>query len=214
MDISNSVTERISIRDDIILIDGIKKAVRKKAQEVEKFRESGNGVIRIRILAESEKADHWLGGKGKFKDFEDPDIANYEFEFAITPGGRDIVTGTWDGVKQQVSCYGYSALKIAHCALAIEQGKGQISGLDLETPYLKEDNGFGPEYGALCVPVLRKSKPFCKIFVCVSGADSEDDLKCAIPAIKVIKGFFESMKYGCFKVELPRIPQELRYLLQ
>lgn len=171
------------------LVKQIREVVRKKAQEIPKFREEGNGAIRILAYPECEEADTWLGGLGNFSKHP-YDIPDYEVTFAITSGGSRVITGIWGGVKQKVDCYAFSALKIAHCSLAQDLGYNLLSGLDLGDPHLTEDNGYGPYYGALCVEVSKHQERFCGIYVCVSGADSKDDLKCAFKAVEVINNFF------------------------
>ena len=187
----------------------IRDVVRDKAQEIPKFREgSGGGAIRILAYPACREADDWFGGLGDFS--KTPyDIPDYEVTFAIKTGGSRVTTGVWDGVEQRVDCYGYSALKIAHCSLAQDLGVGLLSGLNLHKPHLTEDNGYGPYLGALCVEVNWTNgdniiKPFCGIYVCVSGADSADDLRCAIAAIEVIKEFFTD-KDG-FTINAPGFP--------
>lgn len=207
------------------LVKKIRDAVRERAQEIPKFRTSGNGAIRILAYPCRSDADVWLGGLSDFSRDErgigKDDIVDYEHTFAITPGGSRVITGVWDGVEQKVDCYAYSALKIAHCSLVQDKGAGLISGLDLGDPYLTEDNGYGPHFGAICAEVKLFSVnydgrgevdgfseiDFCGIYVCVSGADSKDDLKCAAAAIDVIREFFER-EGGQFRVKAPELPSE------
>lgn len=187
------------------LVANIRDAVREKAQEIELFKTTGNGCIRILAFPLCKDADNWLGGMSDF-DLDKPDVADYEYSFAITSRGSRVITGVWDGVKQDCDCYAFSALKIAHCARAVGKGAGMISGLDLGDPNLTTDNGYGPHRGAVCVKVRRcdysankqrtiikkTSTDWCEFYVCVSGADSEDDLVCASVAIGVIEDFFET----------------------
>lgn len=189
------------------LVKQIREVVREKAQEIPKFREEGNGAIRILAYPECEEADTWLGGLGDFSK-RPYDIPDYEATFAITSGGSRVITGIWDGVEQTVDCYAFSALKIAHCSLAQDLGYNLLSGLDLDDPHLTEDNGYGPYYGALCVEVRKERSRFCGIYVCVSGADSKDDLKCAFEAVGVIEKFFaeEPMEYELKTPEPPVFP--------
>ena len=204
------------------LVRRIRDGVRKKAQEIPKFRDEGNGAIRILAYPCCKEADDWFGGLsnfareyGKYIDPTDTvkvgkdDIVDYEYTFAITAGGSRVMTGVWDGVEQKVDCYAYSALKIAHCSHTQDLGVGLISGIDLNDPYLTEDNGYGPHLGALCVEVTRGNTPldFCGIYVCVSGADSRDDLKCAFVAVDIIKEFFAS-EADKFKFNIPEFPTE------
>lgn len=201
------------------LVRRIRFAVREKAQEIPKFRNEGNGAIRILAYPCCKEADVWLGGLSVFGRELNPftgttrgsnDIVDYEHTFAITAGGSRVMTGVWDGVEQRVDCYAYSALKIAHCSRAQDLGAGLISGIDLNDPYLTEDNGYSSHLGALCVEVMRGHTPsdFCGIYVCVSGADSKDDLKCAFAAVDVIKEFFAS-ETDKFKFNIPEFPAEL-----
>ncbi|MBR6964778.1 hypothetical protein IKH83_00485 [Candidatus Saccharibacteria bacterium] len=59
------------------LADEIRTVVREKAKEVEIFRESGNGCIRVLAFPLCKEADNWLGGLSDF-DHEKPDVADYE----------------------------------------------------------------------------------------------------------------------------------------
>jgi len=202
------------------LVKRIRDAVRKKAKDIPKFRDEGNGAIRILAYPGCKEADNWLGGLSDFVNPCDPfaaeskkrdDITDYEHTFAITPGGSRVITGIWDGVKQDVDCYAFSALKIAHCSRAQDLGLGLLSGIDMNDPNITEENGYGPYSGALCVEVMRKvsstsSTNFCGIYVCVSGATSAEDLECALVAVDVIKEFFED-ESGDFEFNAPEIPE-------
>lgn len=200
------------------LVTQIRDAVRKKAQEVPVFKKTGNGAIRILAYPLCKEADEWLGGLSDFSDPENPDIVDYEHTFAISAGGSRVITGVYDGVEQTVDCYAFSALKVAHCSRAQDLGAGLVSGLDLNNPYLTEDNGYGPYKGALCVEVWKRNQTFeatevalheryFGIYVCVSGADSEDDLKCAKVGVEAICEFFsEPVRLGYspnFKLTVP-----------
>lgn len=183
------------------LVIDIRDAVREKAKNVPKFVESGNGAIRILAYPLNKDADKWLGGFGEFNRRFNPnagvgigynDIPDYELTFAITPGGSRVIKGVWDGVEQTVDCYAFSALKIAHCSRAQDEGAGLCSGLKLEAENLTPDNGYGPYRGAICIEITQNQglKDYCLIYVCVSGADSADDEKCAAAAIPVVEKFF------------------------
>lgn len=200
--------------DKKVLIRDIIKVVRERAKEIPKFAK-GNGAIRILIHPYCEEADDWAGGLSEFRT-KKPDVVDYEFTFHIKPGGSHIITGVWDGVKQRVNCYAYSALKIADCAFAAVKRKGALSGLKLGFRHHTEDNGFGPYPGALCVTIWEPNydrmtahepdlKKFCRIYVCVSGADSKDDLYCAWPAIIKIISFFRN-EDNRFEIEVPNGP--------
>lgn len=210
------------------LVKEIRDVVREKAQEIPKFRESGNGAIRILAYPLCREADEWLGGLSTFGS--DPaskdDIVDYEYTFAITSGGRRVITGKWDDDTelQTVDCYAYSALKIAYCSRVQDEGAGLSSGVDLKIPHLTEDYGYAAHPGAICAEILQRKgdlaiddssepstpverDPFCLIYVCVSGADSEDDEKCAMSSIGTICEFFANetapSSYKQFMVRVP-----------
>ena len=190
----------------------IRDTVREKAQEIPKFRDEGNGAIRILVYPLCKAADVWMGGMGDFDKEGSPDIPDYEVTFAITSGGSRVIRGVWDGVEQKCDCYAYSAMKIAHCSRAQDVGAGLLSGLELNDPDLTDDNGYGAHRGALCVEVgvrdiCGRLSEFCGIYVCVSGADSEDDLECAFTAVPKIEEFFRNKAEETVRFEL-RVPSE------
>ncbi|MBO7560910.1 hypothetical protein J6T21_02660 [Candidatus Saccharibacteria bacterium] len=170
------------------LVLKIRDAIREKAKEVEKFKK-GNGAIRILFYPLCTEADQPLGGMSSYSDNTN-DIVDYEYTFAIAPGGSRKITGVWDGLEQMVDCYAFSALKIAHCSRVQDLGLGLRSGIDIGIPDAKEDNGYGPYPGAICFEVKKNDRPYLYLFVCVSGADSEDDLKCALVATNVVSEYF------------------------
>jgi hypothetical protein len=206
----------------LTLVRKIAEAVRKKAQEIPEFKETGNGCIRICAYPCVMEAENWIVGHSyweedgyhcglssnfipeKFKD-----IVDYEYTFAITPGGSRVIERDWGGKKINIDTYAFSALKIAHCSRAEDKGIGQMSGLDLEEDFLNEENGYGPYKGAISVQIKKmlpelvrkegelvpeevwKNNIFYGIYVCVSGASDEEDLECAAVAIDVIKEFHE-----------------------
>ena len=199
------------------LVESIRDAVRKSAMDVPVFREDGNGCIRILFYPCCKEADDQFGGLSKF-GADGSDIADYEFAFAITPGGsRVIAADTDDGGECKVDCYAFSAMKIAHCSHAQDVGAGLLSGI-VDDPSLTEDCGYGPYPGALCVEVKRvkttsdtdgfrsyeDESDYCGIYVCVSGASSSEDLHCAAVAIDVIEDFFK-YETGCYRIVAPNI---------
>lgn len=193
------------------LVKQIRDAVRKKAQAIPIFRDSGNGCIRILAYPCCEAADSWLGGLSNFES-ETPDIVDYEHTFTITPKGSRVITVTEDGVRQKVDTYAYSAMKIAHCSYSQDEKGCLLSGV-IKGPYLNESNGYGPHLGALCVEITQSShRPgepcnFCGIYVCVSGASSKEDLECTFAAVRVIRDFFaDEWDDGFFGVNVPESP--------
>lgn len=199
------------------LVFGIMKAVREAAQEIPKFRDEKNGACRILIYPCCKDADDWLGGLSKITD-EVEDIMDYEWTAAITEGGSRVVKIVEDGKEYEIDCYAYSALKIAHCSRAQDEDAGLLSGLELKADYLVEENGYGPYRGALCVEVTDRRventpadgerkivrRPFCGVYICVSGAESDEDLKCAMAGVPAIKDFFTAWSYS-FSFKEPEI---------
>ena len=180
------------------LIYKIVTEVRTEAMKVPKFRDSRNGAIRICASPKTKRADDCIGGLGVFDRvvLEDGcysvnDTPYYEWTYSIMPGGSCTITGVWDGVKQTVNCFAFSALKIAHCMKAQEEGAGFRSGLKLKrSKYLTPDNGYGPYSGAIVFEIKDGEKnDFLYLYVCVSGVDSADDEKCAAAAIPVVSDF-------------------------
>lgn len=180
------------------LVRRIRDGVREKAQEIPKFSDEGNGVIRILAYPCCKEADDWFGGLsnfareyGKYIDPTDTvkvgvdDIVDYEYTFAIAPGGRR-------------------------------------SGIDLKIPHLTEDYGYANHPGALCIKINTRmasiksrntggadiESPFCLLYVCVSGADSKDDQKCALASIEVVREFF--LNEGHFHLNIPNVSDEER----
>ena len=198
------------------LVKDIRDAIRAKAQDVPKFRDEGNGCIRILFYPCCKEADEHFDG---LSDFRFGDIVDYESTFAITPGGSRIITdSTTDGGECRVDCYGYSAMKIAHCSHAQDIDAGLLSGI-VDDPSLTEECGYGPHLGALCVEVKRINTTwdtngivssdfeydYLNIYICVSGADSLSDLRCAFEAIDAIIDFFASEPYS-YKFISPPFP--------
>ena len=88
----------------------------------------------------------------------------------------------------------------------------RITKSRLNDPDLTDDNGYGAHRGALCVEVgvrdiCGRLSEFCGIYVCVSGADSEDDLECAFTAVPKIEEFFRNKAEETVRFEL-RVPLE------
>ena len=152
------------------LVRSIRDVVRKKAQEIPVFKESGNGAIRILAYPLCKEADDWLGGLSEFRpshqsfdsflakgwDDRPDDIVDYEHTFAITSGGSRVITynSSEDGGREvKCDCYAFSAMKIAHCSRAQDLGLYLSSGMDLDDPDCVEENGYGPYKGAMCAEV-------------------------------------------------------------
>lgn len=188
----------------------IRDAIQLKVKDYPIFAKRGGGAIRISFYPFCKEADDWLGGLGQYMDmmnrfngklFQRRNSPCYEFVFGVTPGKGMVITDVWDNEWQQVSCYGYSALKIAHAYRAAYEGKEYCSGIDLGIPYLVEENGYAAHPGALGFIIKYKGSFFFDIAVCVSGATSEEDKECVAAAIRVVEDLFANEKD--FAVVLP-----------
>lgn len=200
------------MKDKKELLLRIRDAVRQEATKIDGFK---NGAIRMTLQPIAEEADLWIDGIGDFEQFFNPitrtnegynDIPRYETCIPITPGGSFVIRWKDEetGEEMDVDTYAFSALKIAYLSRVVEKGKGMASSTMLDEPNLTEDNGFGKYPGALCVKVNRECAipvsvrnrsyveniPYLYVFVCVSGAKSEEDEQCAKASIDVIKEFF------------------------
>lgn len=203
------------------LLKSIRDAVRKEAQKIPKFRDEGNGCIRVTFCPCCPDADEWLGGLSEWTQAyggawlsNKKDIVEYEHVFTITHGGSHTMVGDWGNGPEKVNCYGYSALKVAHCSLARKRGVALKSGVDLGDKDLTEDNGWSAHYGAICLEIKKKHdkewRDYCRIYVCVSGADQLEDLQCAKAAIGEVKKYFYAKDYGkgVWLVAGPRFAEE------
>ena len=205
----------MSLGEPRCLIKAILEPVRIKAKEIPVFRRTKNGAVRICIYPLCAEADKWLGGLSNFGDLT-RDIVDYEVVYAILPGGSRVINVFEHGRNMTVDCYSYSALKVADCSLAHSLGIGMRSGLNFIRKGRTEKYGYAAHRGALCV-VVKKVKydtvdgepsveydDYCIVYVCVSGAKSDEDYACALEAISPIKDFFlEAGGMWAFSYEEP-----------
>ena len=168
-------------------------AVRKEARKVPRFVETKEGCIRITAYPECLEAHEWLGGSGKFSKH---DIQDIESTYPILPGGTRVARFVNDdGTVDIVDTYAVTAMKIAQLSYVQDKGEllsgGKHEGLELE-------NGFACWKGAICCEITVCQKidgrftetPFCCIYVAVSGATEDEDLRVAMAATKVIEDCF------------------------
>ena len=183
------------------LLKNIRDAARTKAEEIPKFQ--GRGCIRVTAVPCKKAADIWLGG---LSDFDHSDRTEYEHVFSIVPGGTH--TAIFNG--ERINTYVYSALKVAQCSLARKQGAGLCSGSMLpgvDNSDLTEENGWSTCYGALCVEIKDSlGEDFARIYISVSGADEEDDLKCAFAGGQAISKYMFLEVGDRFETKMPMLP--------
>ncbi len=166
----------------------IRDAIREKVLELFSIY-AKDGAIRIAAHPLTEDEDDWYGG---LSDFETGDIVEYETVFTILPRGShtktfaNTIMDTYGVVK--VNCYGYSALKVADCALAVEMTDSKVntSGTNAVVGDLSEEYGYAHCKGAVCY-----SDEKCRIYISVSGFKPEEDEILANAGIDAIKVFFQ-----------------------
>lgn len=196
------------------LIRQIKEAVRAKALEIPRFAERKEGCIRITFHPECQEAFEWVGRTGNYKDSDAPVV---EDVYVILPGGNYVAEFVDDDGITLVDTYAMTAMKIAQLAFARAVCGRMLSGKsDYPLCKLSAENGFASWCGALCCEIHRDHRtprgsvccknglfPFCAIYVSVSGAAEDEDLACAVAAIKVIQDFFADN--GKFVVRAPEL---------
>ena len=184
------------------------EAVRERAKTVTRFVESEQGCVKVSAYAYCQAADDWMDGFANFDDQKKPDIFDYGISGPIVFGGDCVaVFENDDGSKDIVDTFAMTEMKIASLSYDQDNGGGLLSGVK-KNDELKPGNGFAPYKGALLVRVLtnqdiKKPKPYCGIYVSVSGASEAEDLTCALAAVDVIKKFFDDDCEGFYTFDTP-----------
>ena len=184
-------------------------AVRRQARTIPAFRDSHNGCIRITIIPLTQDADTWLGGElSSFQRFDHEhmgreimDVCEREFIFKIDPRGSHAIQYVCeDGHTEPVNCYGYSALKTAWASWkrklddAVHRGIGETFSdfqFRQHTQFFSEDNGWSMHDGSVCTTVTLDGEDFCRLYVCTSGAKSDEDKQCSLAGILEAQEYFE-----------------------
>ena len=189
------------------------KVVRMKAIKLPRFRETRQGCIRVSVCPKCEEADNWLGGTS---DRLGGDFMTYEYTVPIISGGSYVAEFKENGKIVKVDTYSVTAMKIADCSRAQSLNVGLFSGLpyDGRQDYDTE-NGYAEWLGAVCFRVRKRDEwdddklsDFCDIYVCVSGAEQEEDLQCAMCVAPEVSGFFYA-ESNRFVVEVPEMPDNI-----
>lgn len=172
-------------------------AVRYTANTVPVFVCSRNGCIRITAVPHCQDASRWLSPKGSTSH-----MPIVEYVYPIFDDGSMVIN---PGTEDQTSCFGFSALKTAHC-LEVKNpaalGATILSGTDNDPQMDKlytYDAGYAKRQGAVSMRIvywpdgasLEAMQLFADIIVCVSGADQQDDLKCAMAAIPAVEHYLK-----------------------
>ena len=187
------------------LVEQVVAAVREEAKKIPWFNEQPNGAIMVGISPITKYASDWLLTSGaKEVDFLPDGELCATFCAPINPeGGYEVTFPDGDVVETK----DYAFKKICHCWVALSNGFGYVSGLELPFPDLDEEHDFGPYRGAIAFQVILDWNWFCRVFVCVSGAKEMEDEQCAAAAIPVVSSFFENAE-GRYLVQKPEIPEE------
>lgn len=161
----------------IKLVQDLKKAVQ---AEVAKIADFNHGAIQFLFVPNCEKADRMMFGIGQ--DCE------RKFIFPARPGyGHTRPAGYRGNREKECDCSGYAALKIQGAAFAYKNKLGNLSQ-DMSSTYLTWGRENDP--GAIVYGVFDdKSKPYMRVYVGVSGADSDEDQKCAAAARPIVVRF-------------------------
>ena len=196
------------------LTELIKLYVRKEAKGIPTFvrdpRIDGEGIyqgcIRITSCPLCPDAYRDFGGSGQFNPDEIPDV---EDAYPIFPGAdRDAKYLNDDETVDVCSTYAMTAMKIAKlsriqeyipdCLLSgfvDEADVLAVTGEDIGE--LRAEDGYAKWRGAICCMVEYppekpgdKPKPYAMIYVSVSGAKQDEDLRCAMAAVDPIMQFF------------------------
>lgn len=186
------------------LASTIVKAVRERAATIPSFRDSHNGCIRITMVPLCKDADVWLGGMSNYQTWlngEEQDVCEREFVYKIDPRGSHTIQYVCeDGHTEPVNCYGYSALKTAWASWkrkfddAVHRGIGETFSdfqFRQHTQFFSEDNGWSMHDGSVCTTVTLDGEDFCRLYVCTSGAKSDEDKQCSLAGILEAQEYFE-----------------------
>lgn len=166
-------------------ISRVVRAGRKAKDQVETFRESGNGCILLMAVPLCQQADVWLGGLSEYdEDGKKIDLHEYVIARTIAPGGSHIIQ--WrdpnDGHIEPVNCLAYATMKLAYLSHLI---KDDIPDRDHDeiaqaTGYYTEANGYSNHRGAVCTTIYYADQPLMRFYVVFSGATEDEDLRCAL----------------------------------
>lgn len=200
------------------LCEAIYDVVSAAALQIEPFSKAEDGTIRITARPLCNAANVWLT-----PDTKRPHLHSIvERSFSIQANGKHAIIKDGD----QISTYGYSALKTATCMDLVQSNLSMNSLNGLEPNIDKiyaEDCGYSLHYGSLCV-VLNSATdtskecarldsdgrviddPFAEIYICVSGGFQMDDAACAWEAIPLIDRMFTEDNSHVYVAKHPYTP--------
>lgn len=173
------------------LIATMVSAVREHAKKIPIFARSHNGTIRIGLRPLCQNAESWLGGglSALTDDVDAIDTCMREFTFPIFPGGSHVIE--WgdpqDGHTEPVNTYSYSAMKVAGLMWRREHGPEREPAPEGAEQYLTDENGWSMHKGVLDSMVRLNGQEYLWLYVCVSGANSDDDRRCAFKGIRAAR---------------------------
>ncbi len=172
------------------------------------FKESGNGCILIVARPLCREADIWLGNLSRYDaDGKPIDINEYVFARTIAPGGSHTIQwhSPGDGHIEPVNCFAYAMMKVAYLARLVKKGITNEEDTEANnTKFFCEDNGYSRHKGAVCTTVHLDGEPLMRLYICFSGASSEEDLQCAeavtVSTRKYLRSYCEELEFVSRKV--------------
>lgn len=190
-----------------LAIDGVRHA----ACQVPEFRNTGNGCIRITMTPLHPAAAVWMGQRPTIYD-----ARTQEWVSKIRPGGSYVID--WkdpeDGHTEPVNCFGYSAIKTAWAMYKLEHPEDNPCPRDLQDLFC-EENGWSTHEGSVGTIIRLNGERFVELYICTSGAKSEEDLKFSIVGMKTVRDHlvpllsFDSSETPAIQVEFtPALPAD------
>ena len=179
------------------LVTRIRDAVQYHARTIPKFTEEKNGCIGIWIEPLSVKAATWIGNNlhghepGKVTEpcwplfvYHIDSDGSFESSFPAINGGVEIV-----------NCFGYASLKLAALTLWEKATKNPNELIRrYQAGELTERNGYALDRGSAYVTVYIEGLSFIRVYVVVSGAESEEDELCAIGGAEAIARYCDGVE--------------------
>ena len=184
MEKNTSITEMFIDLDKAAFMSVVLDGGQKVAENIPKFKQTGNGAIVMMPVPLCWEADIWLGGLSQYDAEHKPvNVREYVTVGSIAPGGSHTIQ--WedpnDGHRESVNCFAYAMMKIAYLSHLI---KDNIPNRDEDriaktTGYYCEENGYSQHRGVVCVTIYYCGKALMRVYICFSGATEDEDQQCA-----------------------------------
>ena len=188
-----------------LMLNRIRDVTRTKTQTIPCFKNKGQGCIKVVMRPLVWETDVWLGHGLSCAYGQDSvlDTVDREWTFTVQPRGSHDMS--WespdDGHIELVNCSGYASLKIAYRDFMDRHDMSQARDL---TQFC-EENGWSMHRGAVLSTIGFKDKPILKVFVCVSGAKSDEDEQCALEGLSIANAMFTNAGLSVIKSDVQNI---------